>query len=337
MEIITKKLSYLLILLFSSYGFSQNTARVQVIHNSPDALASEVDVYLNDEILIDNFKFRTASPFIDAPAGAPIKIDIAPAGSSSSAERIYSVSPTLAVGSTYVIVANGIVSPTGYNPAPDFGLEIFDQGREVASNASNTDVLVNHGSPDAPTVDVVETSVPAGTIINDLSYPMFTDGYLELPTSDYILEVRDATGTVVVASYSAPLQTLGLQGKALTVVASGFLDPAQNSGGPAFGLWAALSSGGDLIALPPVALSTNDFETSSIALYPNPTSRILNINIPYSYNKVNARIIDLNGRVLNNIEGVNNSIDVSNLTKGMYIFEISVDNNTLTKKIIINN
>ena len=34
------------------------------------------------------------------------------------------------------------------------------------------------------------------------------------------------------------------------VVASGFLDPTSNSNGEAFGLFVALPSGGDLVALP---------------------------------------------------------------------------------------
>ncbi|WP_222845222.1 hypothetical protein, partial [Flavobacterium piscinae] len=83
---------------------------------------------------------------------------------------------------------------------------------------------------------VVETSVPAGTIVDNISFPDF-GGYLELPNLDFTLDVRDETGTVTVASYQAPLQTLGLDGAAITVVASGFLDPSQNSNGPAFGLW----------------------------------------------------------------------------------------------------
>ena len=40
-------------------------------------------------------------------------------------------------------------------------------GREAASDPANTDVLVHHGSTDAPAVDIVETGVGAGTIVDD--------------------------------------------------------------------------------------------------------------------------------------------------------------------------
>ncbi|NHM06783.1 DUF4397 domain-containing protein, partial [Flavobacterium sp. CYK-4] len=249
MKRITNNLKLMLLLLISSVASGQ-TARLQVIHNSADAAAEFVDVYLNGTLLLDNFKFRTATPFIDAPAGVPVRIDVAPSLSTSAAESIYDATVTLTANQTYVVVADGIVSPTGYTPNQDFGLAIYAQGREAATNASNTDVLVHHGATDAPTVDVVETSIPAGTIVNDLAYTDFSSSYLELPTANYTLDVRDASGTVTVATYSAPLATLALQGKALTVVASGFLNPANNSEGPAFGLWVALPTGGDLVALP---------------------------------------------------------------------------------------
>ena len=45
------------------------TARLQVIHNAADPIANEVDVYINGTLTLDNFAFRTATPFIDVPAG----------------------------------------------------------------------------------------------------------------------------------------------------------------------------------------------------------------------------------------------------------------------------
>ncbi|MCB9016583.1 MAG: DUF4397 domain-containing protein [Lentimicrobiaceae bacterium] len=225
------------------------TARVQVIHNSADAAASQVDVWLNDQLLLDNFAFRTASPFIDAPAGVDFDVVIQPANSTDTTNALARFTYNLMDGETYILVANGIVVPAGYNPATPFDIYVYAMGREAASNAANTDVLAFHGSTDAPVVDVVETGVGAGTIIDNFTYGDFA-GYLELPTNDYVLAVRDETGTATVVSYAAPLATLGLQGQALTVVASGFLNPAANNNGPAFGLFVALPSGGELVELP---------------------------------------------------------------------------------------
>jgi hypothetical protein len=224
-------------------------ARVQVIHNSADLAANTVDVYLNDVLLIDNFEFRTSSPFIDAPANEEIKISIAGSNSTSSGQAIADFYYTLAANETYVLIAEGIVSTSGYSPATAFSIEVYAMGQETANNSANTDLLIHHGATDAPTVDVVEVGVGAGTIVDNASYGDFT-AYLELPTNDYTLDITDETGQVTVASYSAPLQTLGLNGAAAVVVASGFLNPSNNSNGPAFGLYVALPSGGELVGLP---------------------------------------------------------------------------------------
>lgn len=304
--------------VISMNALSQN-ARVQVIHNSADAAAASVDVYLNNALLIDDFAFRTASPFIDAPAGVQITVGIAPSNSTSSADAIATFDYTLAAGETYVLVAEGIVSPSGYSPATPFGIAVYAMGRESASMMSNTDVLVHHGCTDAPTVDVVEIGAGAGTIVDNASYGDFA-GYLELPTADYTLDIRDETGTVSVATYNAPLSTLNLDGNALVVVASGFLNPSNNSNGPAFGLFAALPSGGALVQLPATTTSIIDSEFTDFEIFPNPTVDYLKIDLTdISANEIN--ILDSKGAVVLTVKEPKSElieINVSNLPMGNY-------------------
>ena len=247
-----------------------SSTRLQAIHNCADLTASQVDVYVQSPTsgpsaikLIDNFAFRTASSFIDVPAGETISLSIALPTSTSAVGALATFTYNLSAANKYQLIASGLVSGSGYTPnstAVPFNLNAYAMAKERASSSSNTDVLVFHGSTDAPTVDVV---VPfSGTnpfvpnaIVNNASYGVFA-GYLNLPTADYKLQIRDEFSENVVAEYSAPLQTLGLNGAALTVLASGFLNPANNSNGPAFGLYVALPSGGALIALPTSTISS---------------------------------------------------------------------------------
>lgn len=294
--------------LFASVGVAgplvelpSSMSRLEVIHNSADAAAEEVDVYLNGDLLIDNFAFRTTSGFIDAPAAMPLEIAVAGANSMSVGDAIATFPVTLGSGKTYVVVANGIVSPSGYSPAPAFNLDIFDQGREEAGMMGNTDVLVYHGSTDAPTVDVAETGVGAGTIVDDIEYNGF-QGYLELGTADYELTVQDMSGTTDVASYAAPLATLGLQDAAITVLASGFLDPSMNSNGPAFGLWVSLGTAGELVQLPSVTTGILEQDIlSSSNLFPNPATEVATIQYELSANTSGQlNVTDATGRMVYN-------------------------------------
>lgn len=334
-----KKLIIMSFMILSTGIIFSQTARVQVIHNSADAIASEVDVYLDTTLAIDDFSFRTATGFLDLPAGVQIELSVAPGNSTSVNDAVYTAPVTLMANETYIVVADGIVSPTGYNPAPPFGLQIYAMGREGASNASNTDVLVHHGSTDAPTVDVLETGVGAGTIVDDLAYSDF-QGYLELPTDDYVIEIRDETGTVGVAAYQAPLATLNLDGVALVVVASGFLDPSQNSNGEDFGLFVALPSGGALVELPSAPLGVNDNVINEFALYPNPASSQLNFEYSgVTLNDLNLRIMDNLGRIISRheIDAQNKVMDISSMVDGAYLLLIMEGDSVLDVKKFMKN
>ncbi|MBP6721531.1 MAG: hypothetical protein KA239_04370, partial [Bacteroidia bacterium] len=83
---IKKTFLTLLAIAFSFGIISAQTARLQVIHNSADAAASTVDIWLTVGMmpstkLIDDLQFRNASAFIDAPAGVALKVGVAPANS----------------------------------------------------------------------------------------------------------------------------------------------------------------------------------------------------------------------------------------------------------------
>ena len=313
------------------------TARVQVIHNSADAAAETVDVYLNETLLIPNFEFRTASPFVDAPAGVEIELSVAPPNSSGVEDAIYTAPITLSEDETYIVVADGIVSGSGYNPPQAFGLQIYDMGRELATESENTDVLVHHGSTDAPTVDIVETGVGAGTLVDDISYTEF-QGYLELPTADYVLDVTDETGSVTVASYQAPLASLELGGAALVAVATGFLDPSQNSDGPAFGIGVALPTGGPLVMLPTL-LGNQDYELSNaIALYPSPAREHVTLSNSSSIKLKTATIYDLKGKLVSqiNLQDMQSEkvINVSSYATGVYMVHIAGEQSSVVKRMI---
>lgn len=306
-------------------------SRVQVIHNSADAAAAQVDVYVNGDLAIDDFAFRTATEFIDLPAKTQLEIGIAPANSMSVMDTIYNMTATLDSAETYVVIANGIVSTTGYTPAQDFRLSVYPGARESANMGTNTDILVMHGSTDAPTVDVRNNN---NVLVNDISFGSYANSYLELPVADYVLDLTDAPGSTTIASFSAPLQTLNLSGAALTVVASGFVDRANNSNGAAFGLYAALPAGGALVQLPVYnSIASLGKEVKELNLYPNPASD--KVYFSTNLTDVKVTISDVSGRVLYSTDKFNgNSFDVSGFSSGVYILTAESSQEVYLSKFI---
>lgn len=315
-------------------------ARVEVIHNAAAMDAATVDLYLNDEILVDDFDFRTSTGFVDLPAKMPLKVDVAPGTSTSVAESLGTFNYNLDDMGSYILVANGIVGSGNYNPATPFDIYVAADAREVATMSGNTDVLVFHGSTDAPTVDVAETGVGAGTIVDDLAYGEF-DGYLELGTADYELTIQDQTGAVDVATFQAPLSTLMLDGAAITVLASGFLDPAMNENGATFGLWVSLGTGGALIPLSNVTGVEEVDVISSAGLYPNPSND--NATLAFDLTEGTNMYIDVinsyGQTVFNTDLGQLNdgnhrfNIPAAELVPGFYFVNLTTDSGVVSTKM----
>ncbi len=318
------------------FAFAQ-TARVQVIHNCADLAADSVDVYLGTDKAIDNFAFRTATGFFDAPAGVPIIVSIAPKGSDTVTDAIYSDTLTLMSGEKYVVVANGIVSPSGYTPGVStvpFRLSVYSGAREVSTTAGSTDVLVMHGCTDAPQVDVRAGST---VLVDNIPFGSFNStGYVTLPESDYTVAVTTADGATTVANYSVPLNTLNLGDSAITVLASGFLDSTVNSNGKSFGLWVATRMGGALIPLPKVPTSiTNINKEADVTIYPNPANDVLYFTDKSGVANNTVSIMDVSGKVVTTVKNVSNaSFSLTNLSAGVYFVRVQSERGTTTTKFI---
>jgi hypothetical protein len=290
---------------------------------------------------VDNFNFRTASPFVDVQARVDAVVTVAAPTSTDTSNAVAQFNLNLMEDSIYIAIANGIVSASGYTPNQAFSLDILLSARESALNSANTDILIHHGSTDAPGVDVVETSVPSGTIVDNLAYTEFTD-YLSLPAANnYSIDLFDSTQTTLIGSYSVPLSALSLAGEAITVVASGFADTTQNSNGPAFGLYVATSAGGTLIALPTITNLDERFLdlADQVAVYPNPASHFITIELNNSASLVESiDLVDASARVIKTLDPSvmdRQTVDVSDLEKGVYFVRFNSDQKSTMKRIIL--
>jgi len=309
------------------------TAMVQVIHNCADAAAAVVDVWLNDTKLLDDFPFRFCSPFVPIPAGVEFTISIKGPDSEDPNNPIWSNTYTLEDGKNYTLVADGILSATGYEPAKPFEIHVYDNTRIVANDPTKTDVLVFHGSTDAPTVSIYEVTADPVQLIEGIEYGQFAD-YLELPVANYLIQIRNAAGTEEVATYAAPLASFQLGGFAFTAIASGFLNIEANSNGPHFGLFGALPIGGALVPLQQTS-SIQTIEAASMKVYPNPATSSLNIEILQDASKL--EIYNVMGEKIQSYNQLNTgimNINTANMAAGVYFINLHTNSGVQTMKFL---
>jgi len=163
--------------------FAQSgTAKVRVIHASPDAPA--VDVFVNGNRTLTNVPFFTASDYLDLAPGS-YRLQIAPTGQPASA-AVIDATATFQAGKAYSVAATG--------PVAQIKPTVIEDNLSAPASG-NAKVRVYHFSPDAPAVDV---KVAGGaTLISNLPFPD-ASAYLEVPAGTYNLQVTPAGGSAVV-------------------------------------------------------------------------------------------------------------------------------------------
>lgn len=304
-------------------------ARMQLIHNSADKSLDTVDVYVDGEKSLDNFVFRTATGFLDVDVSGAQNIGLAPKTSTSVADVFHSQNIQFDSAKRYIVTFDGIKSSTGYSPMVPLAIRSFNAAQEEGTNTSNTDILMTHGVIDIPTVDVRDGS---NILADNLIYGNFAP-YVSLPASkNYVFTVTNNDGSIEIEKFKADLMTSSLQGQSLTLLMSGFQNPAANSNGAAWGLYYATALGGPLV---PLAVSTSVDEvagTTGLNIWPNPATDKLHISSKEPITSV--RIYDVTGKLIKTSFQPKGEIDISQLTDGLYFIKLESRDATVTHRFV---
>jgi hypothetical protein len=72
-----------------------------------------------------------------------------------------------------------------------------------------------------------------------------------------------------------------------------------------------------------------------ISVFPNPAQNLLTIEVQKPYSKIVVEIIDERGNIIYKKESLDSTIELNDSIHGIYFITLSVDNETITKKLII--
>jgi len=78
---------------------------------------------------------------------------------------------------------------------------------------------------------------------------------------------------------------------------------------------------------------------SEVVLSPNPSTDYVDVSVVGNNQVVSIQVISLEGKVMNTrtkaVDAQTTRIDVSSLSTGTYLAQLSTDNGTVTKKVVI--
>ena len=311
--------------------------RLQFIHDSP---IDTIDIYLNGEKFIDNFAFRTATPYMSVQGGITLNFGIAHSTSTSVRDVIVNFPIRLDSGKTYIAMTHGILGTT----QKPFGIAVTDPfaAREISSNPNNVDINFFNGALDITSIDVL---IGTNVVSDSVRYARFGDNISIPANATYRLNMTSGdNNNIVIGQYDLNLSTW--KGKSAFIIATGFV----SGGSVPFQPWVVLSSGATY-PLAPVSgpKQTDSFSpldrktTANFETYPNPANEFVVFDFMLENEaNVHFQITNMNGQIVADrrlgklSKGSQQlTLDTKTFNTGMYIIRMSTDNDVQTKKLVI--
>lgn len=78
-------------------------------------------------------------------------------------------------------------------------------------------------------------------------------------------------------------------------------------------------------------LSSDNVEGEALSVFPNPASDVININA----DQARVNIYAVTGELVMSEQVANNSLNIANLTAGVYMIEVITENNKLTERLVV--
>jgi hypothetical protein len=314
-----------------------DSASVQLIHGIPDQAASEVDIYLNNELWLNNMPFRSATPFVNIPANRDIRLSVCPSNSVDTTGSYFDELLYLTT-SNFTMVLAGMTQPLDFNPPEPVRLSIRNNARKEAIDADEIDLLFYHAIPDGGTMDFRSMMPIVSNLANDVVFGTYNfGGYLEITPYDFSLNLTEASGTSIYNSYLFNALSDNLSGQAIVILATGFLNTDANPGGSPASYWYTTAEGGMLIECPKVTGFADLSSENKFQVYPNPAQGHLYVKTSFDQKTaLKIRVLDLQGKVLieekNQVENPEFVLSTAFLSNGLYLLEIAGDTGVARKK-----
>ncbi|NJK82730.1 MAG: DUF4397 domain-containing protein [Saprospiraceae bacterium] len=178
-----KHLLTLSLLIGFQWLVAQQIAQMQFINNAPD---KAIDIYVNEQLVVNNLIFRQATAYLFIPAGK-ITVKIAPSNSRTTAEAYKTFTLNLANLEGYIAMIGG-------ESAEQADLFLYTGASPFAVTRSTIGVAFANGALDVPNMDFVTLGF---SLFNDIKFGEYGT-FISVPAIDFELQLTAANQPEVV-------------------------------------------------------------------------------------------------------------------------------------------
>jgi len=312
---------------------------VQWVHASSDTLLRTVDLWFNDSLLFPSISFETASSFVNVQCNDGVIARITEAGNPSTV--YFTDTLQLTPNQQHRIILWGIYDSPNYNPAPELDWYIDENFNASSTVAGQTDIRFFHTAGDIGILQVNEASIPIVPFFNqvDIGEMSYTQS---LPANqNYGIEVLNAPTQFPYETYALPALEQTWENQSVTLISTGFRQPANNSDGEPLQVWALLPNG-SMHALQQFVLTENIARNSHVVVFPNPANEIMLLKAAsFDQGLVIVRVFDLYGNIV--IEkkcvahrgNINERVETGLLPSGMYTVQVMGETSIRSAPLVI--
>ncbi len=180
-----------------------------------------------------NLGFRDAGIAEGLPLDTLFSIDLTESGSGLPVATFDSL--RLGRGRDHSIVLIGLDDPSSYAPNPegvptDFSMVVTEGGASGSAFTGDVRVVFVHGVTDAPPLDI--SSSLSGALLTGFGYGAASDVVMLSPEVHHLDLLGSSDG---ISRGTHDINLVGLEDRFVTILLSGFDDPASNGGGSPIG------------------------------------------------------------------------------------------------------
>ena len=312
---------------------------VQLVHASSDTMLHSVNVWVNDSLLFPNFQFESASVFTPVQCNNGVIIRITQVDNVSSV--LFTDTLMLTPSQQHRLILWGIFDSPHYNPAPELTWYIDENFYASSIESGNTDIRFFHTVADIGDIQVNEASIPVVPFYNEVEVGEMSYIQSVAANENYGIELLNAPSQFLYDSYALPVLEQGWENRSVTLISTGFRQPANNSNGEPLEVWSLLPDG-SMSVLPQFVLTENTRVRTKVSIVPNPAQESVRlIATSFGNGWATLHLIGPEGEILLEKKcltmggAINESINVQSIPSGIYNIRITSDTNTHTLSLVI--